>query len=289
MKLVTYRTAEGQIRHGRLDGTDLHDLGEGDLSSVVAGGATDPTGTVVPVDSVRVLAPLPRPGKVLCVAANYQEHILEAGGDPVDKSRISPRIFLKPDTAVIGPDDPFDIPEISAAADWEAELAVVIGTPARGISEDDALDHVFGYAASNDISLRKLAIGHARDIEGWVGFFDWLEGKWADGSAPLGPWLVTADEIPDPQDLPISLTLNGQVRQQATTGGMIYTVRELVAFCSRLCTLNPGDVILTGTPSGVGSATGDFLSDGDELVVDLGPLGRLRTPVRGNSSPADPS
>jgi 2-keto-4-pentenoate hydratase/2-oxohepta-3-ene-1,7-dioic acid hydratase in catechol pathway len=117
-----------------------------------------------------------------------------------------------------------------------------------------------------------------------VGFFDWLEGKWADGSSPVGPYLVTADEIPDPQSLPIRLELNGEVRQQSTTGAMIFSCAELIAFASRLCTLAPGDIILTGTPSGVGAATGTFLSDGDVLVAEVEGLGALTTPVRSGAS-----
>ncbi len=286
MKLVTFRKADGTVAHGRLDDTTITELGDGDLLALVGGAAGEERGTH-PVESVTLLAPLLAPPKVLCAATNYQEHIIEGGGEPYDKSKVSPKMFLKPHTSVIGPGEAFEIPEISAAADWEAELCVVIGKEARGVSADDALSYVFGYTASNDISLRKLAIGYERDMNPWAGFFDWLEGKWADGAAPIGPWLVTADEVDDPQALPISLTLNGEVRQKATTADMIFTVAELVAFCSRLCTLVPGDVILTGTPSGVGATTGEFLSDGDVMVVDMGPLGQLETPVRGNSSQPD--
>lgn len=141
---------------------------------------------------------------------------------------------------------------------------------------------MFGYATSNDLSLRALdRIGFERDTENpWVGFFDWLEGKWADHSAPVGPYLVTTDEIVDPQNLAISLELNGEIRQHASTAGMIFSCAELVAFASRLCTLRPGDIILTGTPSGVGAITSTFLKDGDEMVAEVEGLGRLVTPVR---------
>lgn len=286
MKLVTFEV-NGEVRHGRLSDGVIEDLGAGDLLALVSGQAGDgePVARHAEAD-VKVLAPLLSPPKVLCAAANYQEHITEGGGDEVDKTRIAPKIFIKPATAIAGPGDTFEIPEISAAADWEAELCVVIGREARGVSVDDALDHVFGYTTSNDISLRSLAMGHERDIVGNAAWFDWLEGKWADNSAPIGPYLVTADEVGDPQNLPITLSVNGTLHQDSTTANMIFTVAELVAFCSRLCTLVPGDVILTGTPSGVGQASGLFLSDGDEMVVEVGPCGRLVTPVRGNSSPA---
>lgn len=286
MKLLTYRRPDDSIGHGRLtdDGTGVVEWGDGDLAAVVAAGTTPAVtdGAVLPLDSVTVLTPLSRPGKVICAASNYAEHIIEGGGTPVERTRSTPKLFNKFDTAVVGPGDAFVIPEISNSADWEVELAVVIGRQGRGIAVEDALDHVFGYATANDLSLRALdGIAHERDTENpWVGFFDWLEGKWADGSAPVGPYLVTADEVPDPQGLGITLELNGEVRQRATTAGMIFGCAELVAFASRLCTLLPGDMILTGTPSGVGATTSTFLRDGDVMIAEVEGLGRLTTPVR---------
>lgn len=287
MKLLTYRRTDSTVAHGRLtdDGTSIIELGDGDLSTVVATGTAPsaPTdeGPRIDLADVTVLTPLPRPGKLICAAANYQEHIDEGGGAKVDKARLSPRLFNKFSNAIAGPGDVFEIPEISAAADWEVELAVVIGKSGRNIGVDSALEHVFGYATANDLSLRALdKMGFERDTDNaWVGFFDWLEGKWADHSAPVGPYLVTADEIPDPQVLPIRLQLNGEMRQQSTTGAMIFTCAELIAFASRLCTLQPGDIILTGTPSGVGAATGTYLKDGDVLVAEVEGLGKLITPV----------
>lgn len=287
MKLLTYRRADHTIGHGRLteDGAGILEFGDGDLSTVVASGTTpaeSDLGAAFPLHAVTVLTPLLRPGKVICAAANYAEHIIEAGGTPVQRTRSTPKLFNKFDNAVAGPGDAFVIPEISNAADWEVELAVVIGTECRGVAVEDALDHVFGYATANDISLRALdRIGFERDPDNhWLGFFDWLEGKWADGSAPVGPYLVTADEVPDPQALGITLELNGEMRQRATTAGMIFGCAELVAFASRLCTLLPGDMILTGTPSGVGATTSTFLRDGDVMVAEVAGLGRLTTPVR---------
>lgn len=286
MKLSTFVRPDGTVAHGRLtdDGLGIVDLGEGDLLGALRRGddlAKDPAGSAAPiaVDSVRVLTPFPQPGKILACATNYQEHIVEGGGTPVDKTRTSPKLFLKPDTALAGPGDAFAIPSISHEADWEVELAVYIGAEARDVSVGDALNHVLGYATSNDVSLRSLDIGYDRDLGGNVGFFDWLEGKWADHSAPIGPWLVTADEIADPQQLPLRLTVNGETKQESSTAEMIFTVAELVSFASRLCTLRLGDVILTGTPSGVGATTSTFLKDGDVMVAEVEGLGRLETPV----------
>lgn len=287
MRLCTFTRPDGTTGHGRLVGDDrVEDLGDGDLLAVVSGtqDSLGPAGTTWALADLTILAPVLAPPKVLCVATNYQEHIVEGGGDRVDPTRVSPKFFIKPATSVIGDGASYEIPEISAAADWEAELCVVIGKEGRGIAEQDALDHVFGYAASNDISLRTLAVGYDRDVNAWAGFFDWLEGKWSDGAAPVGPWLVTADEVPDPQVLPVRLSLNGELKQDGSTADMIHGCAQLVAFASRLCTLQPGDLILTGTPAGVGASTGTYLTDGDVMVADLGPLGQLTTHVRGHST-----
>src|SRR6476660_1566972 len=288
MRLSTYRRPDGSVGHGRVvdDGAWVEDLGDGDLLAVVAGEepADGPARASYAWDELTILAPVLAPATVLCVATNYQEHIVEGGGDRVDPTRVSPKLFMKPPASVIGDGATYEIPEISAAADWEAELCVVIGSGGRAIAEERALDHVFGYAASNDISLRKLAVGYDRDVNAWAGFFDWLEGKWSDGAAPIGPWILTADEVPDPQDLPVRLRVNGELKQDGTTADMIHDCRRLVAFASRLFTLRPGDVILTGTPAGVGATTGTYLTDGDVMVADLGPVGRLTTYVTGRST-----
>ncbi len=289
MKLLTYRRSDNTIGHGRLtdDGHGIIEFGDGDLGRVVAAGSapTDASAAgnvTLPLVDVTVLTPLLAPGKIICAASNYQEHISEGGGAVVDKTRTSPKLFNKFSNAVAGPGDVFQIPAISSAADWEVELAVVIGKGGSDISVDQAWQHVFGYAAANDVSLRALnQLGFERDTQNpWVGFFDWLEGKWADHSAPVGPYLVTVDDVPDPQALRLRLTLNGEIKQEASTGGMIFSCAELIAFASRLCTLAPGDIILTGTPSGVGATTGTYLHDGDVMVAEVEGLGRLVTPVR---------
>jgi 2-keto-4-pentenoate hydratase/2-oxohepta-3-ene-1,7-dioic acid hydratase in catechol pathway len=280
MRLVSYRRA-GAVRHGVLGPDDIvEEIGDGDLAPVVATGVPTATGTRVPLADVELLAPLLRPGKLLAAAANYQDHVAEGGGPPLDRSRLSPRLFLKPPTSIVGPDAAVEVPTVTKQMDWEAELAVVIGARCKDVAVEDALGVVFGYLASNDVSARSLDLGYERDTEDRaVWFFDWLEGKWCDGFAPMGPWLLTADEVPDPQALEVGLTLNGEVRQAGSTADMIFTVAELVAFASRLMTLEPGDVLLTGTPSGVGAATGRYLAAGDEMTVSITGLGALTTRV----------
>ncbi|MDA4893809.1 fumarylacetoacetate hydrolase family protein [Streptomyces sp. MS2A] len=283
MRLITCEH-EGVVVHGVVDGEEIALIGTGDLAGIVAGDPTTPNGRRVALQDVRILPPLRSPGKVIAVAANYQEHVTESGARPRDVRTASPRLFLKPDTSVVGDGAEVVLPSITTELDWEAELAVVIGRTAREVREEDALGHVFGYATSNDLSARSLALEGPRDGEAWTGFFDWLEGKWLDGSAPLGPYLVTADEVPDPQRLTVGLTVNGQVRQSGTTADMIHSVAELVAFSSRLMTLRPGDVILTGTPAGVGATTGTFLHPGDVVVAEIQGLGALTTRIVAPSS-----
>ncbi|MBF9129648.1 fumarylacetoacetate hydrolase family protein [Plantactinospora sp. S1510] len=280
MRLVTYRRA-GEVRHGRLTDDDrVVEFGDGDLEGYLTGRTDDAGGLEVALAEVELLAPLLRPGKLLAAAANYQDHVTETGGEPLDKSRLSPRLFLKPPTSIVGPGATIALPAVSTEVDWEAELAVVIGRRVRDISEADALDAVAGYMTSNDVSARSVDYGFPRDTDDKaVWFFDWLAGKWLDGFAPLGPWLVTADEVPDPQALSVHLDVNGVTKQTGSTKDMIFSVAELVAHASRLMTLEPGDVILTGTPSGVGAATGEFLTAGDVMTVAVGQLGQLRNTV----------
>ncbi|MBM7788111.1 fumarylacetoacetate hydrolase family protein [Tenggerimyces flavus] len=275
MRLLSFER-DGRRYHGQLVGADeVRELGPGDLTELLAQEPdfatwTPTTGSTHRLQDVKVVTPIARPGKLLGVAANYQDHVVESGGPPLDRSRISPRLFLMPPTALIGPGDDIPYPKVSQEVDWEAELAVVIGKQARDVAEQDALNVVAGYAASNDVSARSMDYGYPRDTDDKaVWFFDWLAGKWLDGFAPVGPYLITADEIPDPQDLLIELRRNGEIRQQGSTKHMIFNVAELVAHASRLMTLEPGDVILTGTPAGVGSTTGDYLKSGDEVSVSI--------------------
>lgn len=290
MKLLSYLRDE-ILRHGYLiDEDHVVELGNGDLAELIAEQQSfanwrpPPTADPIPLADVTVTAPLLRPGKVLAVAANYQEHVTEGGGTKLDKTRLVPRMFMKPTTAIAGPGDVIALPAESSQVDWEAELVVVLGRGGRNVSTEEALGLVAGYATGNDVSARSVDYGFTRDT-GAVGasavwFFDWLAGKSFDAFAPYGPYLVTTDEVEDPQDLDVTLEVNGRRRQDGNTRDMIFTVAELIAFSSRLMTLEAGDVIFTGTPAGVGAATGEFLQPGDEMVVRIGDLGTLINTVR---------
>ncbi|UCF42632.1 MAG: fumarylacetoacetate hydrolase family protein [Planctomycetota bacterium] len=233
----------------------------------------------MPLDSVRLLAPIPRPGKVLALAGNYSEHIEEAGlslglSDSPRQTTV-PRPFLMPSTVVIGHEQEIPWPAYSDQIDHEIELAVVIGKQAKCIKPENALDVVAGYTICNDISARSVTFKAARAKRPWDEFYDWLNGKWADGFLPMGPYLFTADESADVQNLSMTLTVNGEVRQKANTSQMIYPVADIVSFLSHIMTLDPGDVIATGTPAGVAVATGKFLRPGDHLQCTIENLGTL--------------
>jgi 2-keto-4-pentenoate hydratase/2-oxohepta-3-ene-1,7-dioic acid hydratase in catechol pathway len=223
---------------------------------------------------VRLRAPVPRPGKILGVARNYPGHAAERGGRDLPAE---PILFLKAPSAVIGPDDDIALPAASQQVDYEGELAAVIGRTLRNASPDEALAGVVGYCAANDVTARdyQLVRGQA------------FIGKSCDTFAPLGPVLVTADEIPDPQDLGLRTLLGGELVQAASTKEMIFPVADVVAFASRLLTLEPGDIILTGTPAGVGAARTPprWLRDGDVVEVSIDRIGRLRNYVRGADAP----
>ncbi len=227
-------------------------------------------GVVATRESVRLLAPVPRPGKILGVARNYAAHGRERGQGALPEE---PVLFLKAPSAVIGPEQEIVLPEVSRCVDYEGELAVVIGTPAHCVQRDAALAHVAGYCVANDVT--------ARDFQNERG--QHFVGKSCDTFAPLGPVLVTADEIPSPQDLALRTTLSGELVQSARTKEMLFSVAEIVAFASALMLLEPGDVILTGTPAGVGAAQTPprWLRDGDVVEVEIERIGRLRSHVRG--------
>ncbi len=234
---------------------------------------------VIALDSVKLCAPIPRPGKVLGLAGNYAEHIKEAGMKLglSDSPRVTtvPRPFLMPGTAVIGPGDQIPWPAYSQTIDYELELAVVIGQKAKDVTPEQAPQCIAGYTIANDVSARTVTFVKNRAKRPWDEFYDWLNGKWADGFCPMGPYLLTADEIDDVQNLNMKLSVNGQVRQDANTSQMIHPVSQIVSFLSHLMTLEPGDVIATGTPSGVGMATGNFLKAGDRIDATIEYLGTL--------------
>jgi len=213
---------------------------------------------------VRLLAPVLRPGKIVAVARNYAAHAKEAGSVAPPEE---PVLFLKAPSAVIGPEDDIVLPRASREVDFEGELAAVIGRAARELRAEEALDFVAGYCVANDVS--------ARDFQNVRG--QHFIGKSCDGFAPLGPALVTRDEVPDPQDLAIRTIVSGEQMQSARTKEMIFPVAAIVAFASRLMTLEPGDVILTGTPAGVGMARNPprWLREGDVVEVSIERVGRL--------------
>lgn len=233
----------------------------------------------VAIDDVALLAPIPRPPKAIGLAVNYVAHHNElqrpADMPSTPQQTTTPRPFIMPTTALAGPGAEIPWPACSRQIDYEIELAVVIGRTARRVSPAEAMDYVAGYTIANDISARSVTHAEGRAERPKDAFFDWLHGKWCDGFLPTGPYLVTADEVGDPGKLDLELTVNGQSRQKANSSLMIFTVGEIVAFISQIMTLTPGDIIATGTPSGVGAATGRFLEPGDVVTCRINGLGEL--------------
>ncbi|HEX4656446.1 MAG TPA: fumarylacetoacetate hydrolase family protein [Streptosporangiaceae bacterium] len=241
-------------------GTDALDLAR----QVIAGA---PAEGWVPVEGTALLAPVPRPGKIICIGLNYRDHAAEAGLPIPDE----PVVFAKLSNTVNGPYRPIPLPRASEQIDYEAELGVVIGRTCKAVKEAGALDHVAGYLAVNDVS--------ARDVQSRNG--QWVLGKSPDGFAPMGPALVTADEVGDPQQLDLRTRVGDEVLQSSSTREMIFTVARLISFLSELVTLEPGDVIATGTPSGVGGARTPprWLRAGETVRVEFPRLGALANPL----------
>jgi 2-keto-4-pentenoate hydratase/2-oxohepta-3-ene-1,7-dioic acid hydratase in catechol pathway len=229
----------------------------------------------LPFQDTRLLAPLQDPQKMICVGLNYADHAAETGAKAGDE----PVIFCKLPTTLRGPEAPIELPPESNEVDYEAELVVVIGKRARRVQRDQAWEHIAGYACGNDVSARDWQKGKPGK--------QWLLGKSFDSFAPLGPWIATADEVPSPGNLPISLRLNGQVMQQSNTNQLIFPIDFLVTYLSHVCTLLPGDLIFTGTPSGVGMARNPpvFLKPGDVTEVTIEGLGTLRNPIVAGGEP----
>lgn len=235
--------------------------------------------TLLAEKDVTLLAPLPAPTKILALAGNYVKHIQESrlgkGLTERPHETTVPRPFLMPNTCVAAPGATVPWPCYSKEIDYEIELAIVIGKTAKCVSAQQAKDCIAGYTIVNDVSARSVTFKEARAARPWDEFFDWLNGKWADGFCPMGPYLVTADEVGDPHALAMQLTVNGKTRQDSSTGAMIFDVYEIVSFLSHIMTLTPGDVIATGTPHGVGMATGEFLHGGDVITCRIEKLGEL--------------
>jgi len=224
-------------------------------------------GVLLDAGKVRFLAPVPRPSKIICIGLNYRDHCIEHG-NPIPTL---PVVFSKFATAVLDPGAPIVCPRVTGKMDYEAELGVVISRGGRHIAREEALAHVGGYLNFNDVTARDL-----QKLDG-----QWIRAKSCDTFAPMGPALVTADEIPDPQNLAIACRVNGQVVQNSNTVQMIFTVAYLVSFLSEFMTLEPGDVIATGTPPGVGNARKPpvYLKAGDMVEVEVEGLGVLSNPV----------
>lgn len=235
------------------------------------------------LQDVTFCAPVPRPGKIVCLAGNYRAHITESGYVvPKQQANFTQQLFLKPPTSLIGDGGVIELGAKNAKVGWETELAVVMGKRGKNIIAEDAFEYVFGYTILNDISERglnsRVENRHMREMDG---FCDWLAGKWFDGFAPCGPWIVTKDEIRDPHNLEIQFYLNDELRQSGNTGDMIFSIPEQIAYISSIMTLEPGDIISTGTP--VGAGLGDkatSLADGDKLLSKIECIGTLRNKVR---------
>lgn len=272
MKLLRWGPV-GQERPGIVDGAgiarDLTGLVP-DIGGAVLGDAgldmlraLDATRLPKVPDGARIGACVAGTGKVVCIGLNYSDHAAETGM-PVPPE---PIIFMKATSALCGPDDPILIPKGSERTDWEVELAVIIGTHGKYIPQDRAMAHVAGYAVANDVSERAFQMEHSGQ---------WTKGKSADNFGPLGPWLVTRDEVADPQALDMWLSVNGNTMQDGSTKTMVYGVEFLVSYLSRFMSLHPGDVILTGTPPGVGMGQTPpvYLRAGDKLELGIKGLGR---------------
>lgn len=235
----------------------------------------------IQTDTVQLLTPIPRPSKIFLLAGNYAKHIEEGGGVAAERAETFPYVFMKPPTTALNdPGAPVVIPAVSPdCIDWELELGVIIGRTAKGVAEADALDHVAGYTVVNDISNRRFRPNPNRKERDKDRFFDWLHGKWHDSSCPCGPCIASTDSIEDPQQLAMRLQVNGQNKQNSSTARQIFPVAAVIEFISNIATLEPGDIISTGTPAGVGNATGDFLQPGDVIEASIEGIGTLVSPV----------
>ncbi|MDR6601906.1 2-keto-4-pentenoate hydratase/2-oxohepta-3-ene-1,7-dioic acid hydratase in catechol pathway [Achromobacter deleyi] len=260
--------AQGKVRDlsGVLPDITAQTLGQAPLAELRA---LDPSTLPLVANPGRVAPPWSGMGKFICIGLNYADHAAESGL-PVPAE---PVIFMKPTSAVVGPNDPVVLPQDSIKTDWEVELGVVIGEKARYVSEADAMKHVAGYCVVNDVSEREYQIERGGT---------WDKGKGCDTFGPIGPWLATADEIPHPQDLEMWLEVNGKRYQNGSTRTMVFGVAQLVAYVSRFMTLYPGDLISTGTPPGVGMGQKPapiYLKAGDEIKLGIAGLGEQRQRV----------
>jgi len=267
MRIATVR-ADGAEHLAVADGDGFRRLdGHGDLTALLRAGIDPRQLSLGEPFQGDLAAPL-RPGKVVAIGLNYLDHIRESNLERPER----PLVFAKFPSSVIGPDDPIELDEtLTRRVDWEVELAVIVGRSMRRVAESDALDHVFGYTVGNDVSARDVQFSESQ----------WVRGKSFDTFCPLGPVAVTADEIADPQALTLRTRVNGEVMQESSTAEMVFGVAELLAFCSHNFTLEPGDVVLTGTPWGCGEFMDPprSLAPGDVVETEIEGIGTLRNPV----------
>ena len=259
-----------------------HGSSADDAEKVAAWAASNFTAeNKVATADVQLLVPNPSPRKLFLLAGNYAAHIEEGGGIAAERAETFPYVFMKPPTTTLtNPGSPIQIPQVSPNhIDWELELGIVIGKEAKGVSEADALDYVAGYTVFNDISDRKFRPNPERKERDKDRFFDWLHGKWHDSFCPCGPCIVSAKDVPDPQTLELKLQVNGGVHQDASTAQMIFPVAAIVEFIASFVTLEPGDMISTGTAAGVGNTTGTYLKAGDRIEASISSIGTLVTVV----------
>jgi len=280
MKLVTFCSETTELRPGVLTEAGVVDLvatdrsiasslreifAKGELKKASAAAASD---SAVLVPNATLRAPISDPQKVVCIGLNYRDHAIETGAEIPSE----PIVFSKFPSAIIGPEEPISLPASSSEVDYEAELVVVIGRRAKSVSKVEAMDYVAGYTMGNDVSARDWQIKKPGG--------QWMMGKTFDSFAPVGPAIVTTDEIPNPESLAIKLRLNGETMQDSTTSELIFGIAEVVSYLSQVFTLEPGDLIFTGTPPGVGFARKPpiFLKAGDVCEVEIEGLGVLRNP-----------
>jgi 2-keto-4-pentenoate hydratase/2-oxohepta-3-ene-1,7-dioic acid hydratase in catechol pathway len=282
MRFVTYtESGRSEARVGLVTAdrvADVSSLGYPTMLDLLEGGpaALDKVRAAkletVAMASVKLLAPIPRPRKLICVGLNYRDHAEETGSEIPAVATI----FNKFATSVIGPGEAIVLPKVSSKPDYEAEFAFVIGKGGRHIQEAAWEDHVFGYTIVNDVSARDYQRATTQ----------WLMGKTFDTFAPMGPWIVTKDEISDPHDVDVRMVINGEILQNGNTRNLIFKIPYLISFLSSVFTLEPGDVVSTGTPAGVGAARTPprWLLPGDDVVVEIPAVGKLRNPVVAESA-----
>ncbi|HTI87076.1 MAG TPA: fumarylacetoacetate hydrolase family protein [Alphaproteobacteria bacterium] len=245
------------------------------LSDELAKGNSALKSVAKPLADAKLLAPILYPDAIFCAFANYTDHMKEMSDrDPPDKTKVKPLFFFKHPRSVIGPEETVALPAYSKQVDWEAELAVVIGAPARNVPVEKAMDHVAGYTIMNDLSLRDC--GTRTD---WNVRHDFMSGKSFDTGAPMGPWIVPASQIPDIYKLGLKQWVAGELMQDSSTSYMHFTIAEQVSYLSQKFTLRPGDVIATGSPSGNGRPRGIFLKPGQDLTIEIEAIGRLHNPI----------